>query len=124
MRSVHLAATTAHWLVRLYVAMTIFALFRIAGAWCAVRHRIFRDPLGRGEVAAEEVVDSVPGCGHDQPAAVHAGERRHIGSKRTQDLPALYHGHVVEVADDNLDWNDAQRFGESGPARTAGPGSP
>jgi hypothetical protein len=40
MRSVRLAAHTAHWLVRLYVAMIAFALFRIARAWRCARHLV------------------------------------------------------------------------------------
>jgi beta-lactamase regulating signal transducer with metallopeptidase domain len=39
-RSVRLAAHTAHWLVRLYVAMIAFALFRIARAWRCARHLV------------------------------------------------------------------------------------
>jgi beta-lactamase regulating signal transducer with metallopeptidase domain len=40
MGRVHLAASTAHWLVRLYLATMAFALFRIARAWCAARHLV------------------------------------------------------------------------------------
>jgi beta-lactamase regulating signal transducer with metallopeptidase domain len=40
MRRVNLAATTGHWLVRLYLATMVFALFRIARAWCAARHLV------------------------------------------------------------------------------------
>jgi beta-lactamase regulating signal transducer with metallopeptidase domain len=40
MRSVRLAAHTARWLVRLYIAMIVFALFRIARAWLCARHLV------------------------------------------------------------------------------------
>ena len=40
MHRVNLAPTTAHWLVRLYLATITFALFRIARAWRAARHLV------------------------------------------------------------------------------------
>jgi len=50
--------------------------------------------------------------GHDHARPVHAGERRHIRSKLRQDLGVLEQSHVIEGVDENLNWSDAQRFGE------------
>jgi hypothetical protein len=75
-------------------------------------HGIFEDALGWGEVAADKIVDSVAMRGHDHARPVLTGERRHIRSKLRQDLGALEQSHVIEGVDENLNWRDAQRFGE------------
>jgi hypothetical protein len=74
------------------------------------RHGIFRDTLCWREVAADEIVGFRPLARSRSLRAVHAGERRHIGSKLTQDLRALEQSHVVERIDENLNWHDAQYF--------------
>ena len=73
-------------------------------------HRIFRDALGRGEVAADEVLRSISRRAHDHSAAVHACQRRHIGSKCPQDLLALNQCQIVECVPQNFEWNYPQRL--------------
>src|SRR5712664_756416 len=71
-------------------------------------HGIFRDTLGWREVAADEVVRSLPRRGHDYSGTVQVRERRHIWSQRTQDLSAPKQGQVVELVSEDFDWIDAQ----------------
>src|SRR5712671_6244064 len=80
-------------------------------------HRIFRDALGWREVAADEVVGSLPRRGHDYSGTNHLRERRHIWNQRTQDLPALKQGQVVELVSENFDWIDAEGFSKRGRSR-------
>src|ERR1700731_2803811 len=66
---------------------------------------IFRNTLGGGEIAADEVVNSVARGGHDHAAAVHAGERSHIRSEPAQELRIRQQSHVVELVGKSFDWN-------------------
>jgi len=80
----------------------------------AAGHRIFRDALGRSEVAADKIVAFISRCGHNDPAAVQAGDRRDVWSQCAHHLRALQHSHVVEGVDQSFDRNGAQRFGQAG----------
>src|SRR5947207_4959815 len=102
--------------------MPVSAKRRLLQSFCPVRRQravrtagdgIFRDVLSRSEVAADEIVWAVSGCGHDDPAAIHARDCRDIGRKLAYELRGLQQSQIVGSISDNLDLSDAECVGQS-----------
>src|SRR5436309_14615847 len=102
--------------------MPVSAKRRLLQSFCPIRRQravctagdgIFRNALSRSEVPADEIVWAVSGCGHDDPAAIHARDCRDIGRKLAYEVRGLQQSQIVESISDNLDWSDAECVGQS-----------
>src|ERR1700727_2567852 len=76
----------------------------------AAGNGIFRDALGRREVAAHEVIDTARACGDDQAAAVRACDCCDVRREFTHDLLTVSHGEVVVGIDSHAERTRDQGF--------------